>query len=79
MLYFCRETKIVSLQKRNRLTVAALQKDNQRDGDLLSFDNKKELVAPSMQSNERQWAVALTSALSRENKGCRRDDTDKQV
>ncbi|RZR80325.1 hypothetical protein BHM03_00006339 [Ensete ventricosum] len=64
---------------RSRLTVAASQKGSQRGGDLLSFDSKKELVVPSLQSTERRWAVALTGALGRENKGCRRDDADERV
>ncbi|RZS17445.1 hypothetical protein BHM03_00049585 [Ensete ventricosum] len=80
MLYFfCRETEIVTLQKRSRLTVAASQKGSQRGGDLLSFDSKKELVVPSLQSTERRWAVTLTGALGRENKGCKRDDADERV
>ncbi|RWW45563.1 hypothetical protein BHE74_00048588 [Ensete ventricosum] len=80
MLYFFfRETKIAALQKRSRPTVVTSQKDSRRGGDLLSFDSEKELVAPSLQSTERRWAVALTGALGRENKGCRRDDADERV
>ncbi|RWW65130.1 hypothetical protein BHE74_00027576, partial [Ensete ventricosum] len=52
---------------------------SRRGGDLLPFDSKKELVVPSLQSTERRWAVALTGALGRENKGCRRDDAGKRV
>ncbi|RRT33621.1 hypothetical protein B296_00035059 [Ensete ventricosum] len=48
-------------------------------GDLLPFDSKKELVVPSLQSTERRWAMALTGALGRENKGYRRDDADERV
>ncbi|RZS10644.1 hypothetical protein BHM03_00041897, partial [Ensete ventricosum] len=60
-------------------TIAASQKGSRRGGDLLPFDSKKELVVPSLQSTERRWAVALTSALGRENKGCRRDDVGERV
>ncbi|RWW37406.1 hypothetical protein BHE74_00057488 [Ensete ventricosum] len=60
-------------------TIAASQKGSRRGGDLLSFDSKKELVVPSLQSTERRWAVALTGALGRENKGCRRDDAGERV
>ncbi|RWW07032.1 hypothetical protein GW17_00029606 [Ensete ventricosum] len=35
--------------------------------DLPSFDSEKELDAPSLQSTERLWAVALIGALDREN------------
>ncbi|RWW14142.1 hypothetical protein GW17_00022107, partial [Ensete ventricosum] len=48
-------------------------------GDLLSFDSEKELVAPSLQSTERRWAVVLTGAVGRENKDCRRDDAGEWV
>ncbi|RWW48760.1 hypothetical protein BHE74_00045145 [Ensete ventricosum] len=79
LYFFCRETEIVTLQKSSRLTVAASQKGSQRGRDLLPFDSKKELVVPSLQSTERRWAVALTGALGRENKDCRRDDADERV
>ncbi|RWW37804.1 hypothetical protein BHE74_00057030 [Ensete ventricosum] len=77
--FFCRETEIAALQKRSRPTIAASQKGSRRGGDLLPFDSKKELVVPSLQSTERRWAVALTGALGRENKGCRRDDAGERV
>ncbi|RRT45017.1 hypothetical protein B296_00033122, partial [Ensete ventricosum] len=60
-------------------TIAASQKGSRRGRDLLSFDSKKELVVPSLQSTERRWAMALTSALGRENKGCRRDDAGERM
>ncbi|RWW46764.1 hypothetical protein BHE74_00047279 [Ensete ventricosum] len=77
--FFCQETEIAALQKRSRPTIAASQKGSRRGGDLLPFDSKKELVVPSLQSTERRWAVALTGALGRENKSCRRDDAGEQV
>ncbi|RWW12511.1 hypothetical protein GW17_00023811, partial [Ensete ventricosum] len=57
----------------------ASQKGSRQGGDLLPFDSKKELVVPSLQSTERRWAVALTGALGRENKGYRRDDAGERV
>ncbi|RWW37036.1 hypothetical protein BHE74_00057908, partial [Ensete ventricosum] len=36
--------------------------------DLMSFDSEKELVMPSLQSTERQWAVARTDTLGSENR-----------
>ncbi|RZS20972.1 hypothetical protein BHM03_00053554, partial [Ensete ventricosum] len=71
--------EIAALQKRSRPTIAASQKGNRRGGDLLSFDSKKELIVPSLQSTERRWVVALIGALGRENKNCRRDDAGERV
>ncbi|RRT40410.1 hypothetical protein B296_00041911 [Ensete ventricosum] len=36
--------------------------------DLLSFDNEKKLVVPSLQSTKRQLAIAHTSTLGKENR-----------
>ncbi|RWV90393.1 hypothetical protein GW17_00047417 [Ensete ventricosum] len=33
--------------------------------DLLSFDSEKELVAPSLQSTERRWAMARTDGVGK--------------
>ncbi|RRT55702.1 hypothetical protein B296_00020108 [Ensete ventricosum] len=46
---------------------AATTWSRQLAADLPSFDSEKELVAPSLQSTERLWAVALIGALDREN------------
>ncbi|RRT37035.1 hypothetical protein B296_00049825 [Ensete ventricosum] len=71
--------KMTLAMNRSRLTVAASQKYSQWGGDLLLFDSKKELVVPSLQSTKRRWAVALTGALGKENKSCRRDDANERV
>ncbi|RWW56954.1 hypothetical protein BHE74_00036316 [Ensete ventricosum] len=57
------------LRRRGRWCSVDLKGSERSDAiiDLMSFDSEKELAAPSLQSTERQWVMALTGALGREN------------
>ncbi|RWW60401.1 hypothetical protein BHE74_00032609 [Ensete ventricosum] len=58
MLCFCREIKVVALQKRSRPMAAALQKGSRRGGDLLPFDSEKRACS-------RQTARSMLVAVAR--------------
>ncbi|RZS25684.1 hypothetical protein BHM03_00058918 [Ensete ventricosum] len=64
MLYFCRETKIVTLQKRNRPTVAALQKGSQRVGICCRLIARRNLLRPLCRAtrDDRRWLLQVLLA-----------------